>query len=84
MVYFFSFFCSSISFHEVSFIKVEKVTNRLTYLDWMRGLGVLIMLQGHVLESWVRPKIEPVNGFGSASFWVGCPPLSSFFWLEFH
>src|SRR5439155_10746366 len=37
-------------------LTVRKTPHRVTYLDWMRGLGVLIMLQGHVLDAWVRPQ----------------------------
>ena len=22
------------------------------YLDWLRGVGVLVMIQGHVIDSW--------------------------------
>jgi uncharacterized membrane protein len=27
---------------------------RRGYLDWVRGLAVLIMIQAHVLDSWTR------------------------------
>jgi uncharacterized membrane protein len=28
--------------------------DRKGYLDWLRGLGVLVMIQGHVIDSWTR------------------------------
>ena len=27
---------------------------RRPYLDWLRGIGVLIMLEGHALDAWTR------------------------------
>ena len=27
-------------------------TERKVYLDWLRGVGVLVMIQGHVIDSW--------------------------------
>jgi uncharacterized membrane protein len=29
-------------------------SHRKGYLDWLRGVGVLIMIQGHVVQSWTR------------------------------
>jgi uncharacterized membrane protein len=29
-------------------------TGRKPYLDWLRGLGVIVMIQGHTLDSWTR------------------------------
>lgn len=33
---------------------MEETRGRRGYLDWMRGLGVLIMIEAHVLDSWTR------------------------------
>lgn len=52
---------------------MAKTSNRLPYLDWMRGLGVLIMLQGHVLESWVRPQDRSGEWFRMSQFLGGLP-----------
>jgi uncharacterized membrane protein len=52
---------------------VVKTSNRLAYLDWMRGLGVLIMLQGHVFESWVRPQDRSGEWFWLSQFLGGLP-----------
>jgi uncharacterized membrane protein len=29
-------------------------TDRRTYLDWLRGIGVLIMIEAHTLDSWTQ------------------------------
>src|SRR5215467_1012077 len=39
----------------------------------MRGLGVLIMLQGHVLDSWVRPQDRSGEWFWLSQFLGGLP-----------
>ena len=33
---------------------MENLTGRRGYLDWARGLAVLIMIQAHLLDSWTR------------------------------
>jgi uncharacterized membrane protein len=48
-------------------------SNRLAYLDWMRGLAVLIMLQGHVLEGWLRPADRASEWFWLSQFLGGLP-----------
>ena len=30
------------------------VPSRRPYLDWLRGIGVLIMIEGHALDAWTR------------------------------
>jgi uncharacterized membrane protein len=42
-------------------------------LDWMRGLGALIMLQGHVLDAWVRPVDRSSEWFWLSQFLGGLP-----------
>jgi uncharacterized membrane protein len=32
--------------------------NRLTYIDWMRGLACLLMFQTHCYDSWLRPDLR--------------------------
>ena len=29
-------------------------TNRRGYIDWLRGLSVLIMIEAHTLDAWTR------------------------------
>src|SRR5262245_25885659 len=43
------------------------------YLDWLRGLAVLIMLQGHVLDAWVRPQNRTSEWFWLSQFLGGFP-----------
>jgi uncharacterized membrane protein len=51
----------------------RSTTNRLMYLDWMRGLAALIMLQGHVLDGWVRPQDRSSEWFWWSQFLGGFP-----------
>ena len=39
---------------------------RRGYLDWMRGLAVLIMIEAHTLDSWTRPADRALGSFGIA------------------
>lgn len=50
---------------------------RRAYLDWMRGLAVLVMIEAHVIDSWTRPEARRsaaflwamiVGGFGAPLF----------------
>jgi uncharacterized membrane protein len=50
--------------------------NRRQYLDWLRGIGVLIMVEAHTLDSWTRVEDRGhaygwamvVGGFGAPTF----------------
>ena len=46
---------------------------RLSYLDWMRGLGAAIMLQGHVMDGWLRPEDRSKEWFWRSQFLGGLP-----------
>ena len=35
---------------------------RHAYLDWVRGVAVLVMVEAHVLDSWTRPTYARLNG----------------------
>jgi uncharacterized membrane protein len=50
-----------------------KTSDRLVYLDWLRGLSVLIMLQGHVMDAWVRPHDRSREWFWLSQFLGGLP-----------
>ena len=52
---------------------MTETSNRLIYLDWLRGLAVLIMLQGHVLDGWVRPQDRSTEWFWLSQFLGGLP-----------
>ena len=47
---------------------------RLLYLDWFRGLGALIMLQGHVFHSFLRNDLRQGNAYVVSQFFGGMPP----------
>ena len=49
-------------------------SNRLQYLDWLRGLGALIMLQGHVFDSFLKNDLRPGSAFVLSQFVGGMPP----------
>jgi len=50
--------------------------NRRPYLDWLRGIGVLIMVEAHTLDSWTRvedrghayKQAMVIGGFGAPIF----------------
>jgi uncharacterized membrane protein len=39
---------------------------RRGYLDWLRGIAVLIMIEAHTIDSWTRPEDRGREGFGYA------------------
>ena len=47
---------------------------RLQYLDWVRGLGAIIMLQGHAFDSFLKPELHPGGTFIFSQFLGGMPP----------
>src|SRR5512132_4292799 len=47
---------------------------RLEYLDWVRGLGAAIMLQGHVFDSFTRGDLRGGGAFIYSQFIGGMPP----------
>jgi uncharacterized membrane protein len=47
---------------------------RLIYLDWIRGLAALIMLQGHVFQSFIRNDLREGNAYVFSQFVGGLPP----------
>jgi len=47
---------------------------RLEYLDWVRGIGAIIMLQGHVFDSFLRPDLRGGGAFVYSQFLGGMPP----------
>src|SRR3954468_16967524 len=49
-------------------------SKRLQYLDWMRGLGAVIMLQGHVFDSFLRNDLREGGAFVYSQFVGGMPP----------
>ena len=54
-------------------------SDRKRYLDWLRGVGVLVMIQGHVIDSWTLAQdrrreeyhlISFVGGIGGAPLFL--------------
>src|SRR5579863_1159901 len=50
------------------------VHGRLTFLDWSRGLAVVIMLQGHVFHSFNRTDLRTDGPFMLSQFFGGIGP----------
>ena len=48
---------------------------RRGYLDWLRGLAVLIMIEAHILDSWTRlaDRQSPVYGWSMIAGGFGAP-----------
>jgi uncharacterized membrane protein len=42
------------------------MTSRRAYLDWMRGIAVLIMIEAHVVDAWTRASDRTGIGFRNA------------------
>src|SRR5215467_2691778 len=53
---------------------VKASSYRLQYLDWVRGLGALIMLNGHVWHSYLRPDLKTNSIYILTQFIGGMPP----------
>ena len=54
---------------------------RLAYLDWVRGLAAVVMLQGHVFDSFLRQDLRAGGPFQMSQFAGGMPPAIFLFLL---
>jgi len=54
--------------------KTKTSAYRLQYLDWVRGLGAIIMLQGHVFHSFLRNDLRDGGPYMASQFVGGMPP----------
>jgi hypothetical protein len=54
--------------------KTKTSSYRLEYLDWVRGIGAVIMLQGHVFHSFLRPELKTTGAYTLSQFVGGMPP----------
>jgi uncharacterized membrane protein len=52
----------------------KKDSGRLAFIDWTRGLAAVIMLQGHVFDSFTRADLRPKGPFLFSQFLGGLPP----------
>jgi len=51
----------------------SKKTSRLQFLDWVRGFGAAIMLQGHTYHSFLRQDLRTSSTFVLSDFLGGLP-----------
>lgn len=56
-------------------------TQRLGYLDWMRGLAAIVMLFGHAFHSFLRPDLRGGGPYMASQFVGGMPPAVFLFLL---
>jgi uncharacterized membrane protein len=49
----------------------SRPARRLSYIDWMRGLAILIMIEAHVLDAWTRVADRPTRAFGWSAILAG-------------
>jgi hypothetical protein len=54
--------------------RIHASQGRLSFLDWTRGLGALIMLQGHVTHSFMARDLREGHFFILSQFIGGMPP----------
>jgi len=47
------------------------VRNRIVFLDWLRGLAAIVMLQGHTFDSFLRPELREQPAFIFSQFFGG-------------
>jgi uncharacterized membrane protein len=56
-------------------------SQRLLYLDWLRGIAALTMLQGHVFQSFLRSDLRSGGPYQMSQFAGGMPPAIFLFLL---
>jgi uncharacterized membrane protein len=56
-------------------------SQRLPYLDWLRGLAAITMLQGHVFHSFLRNDLRGTGGAYDLSQFIGGMPPAVFLFL---
>lgn len=60
---------------------MKSVSKRLPYLDWVRGLAAIVMLQGHVFDSFLRTDLHAGGAYTFSQFLGGMPPAVFLFLL---
>jgi hypothetical protein len=55
-------------------MRTKTSSYRLEYLDWVRGMGALIMLQGHVFDSFLKNDLRGGAPYMLSQFAGGMPP----------
>ncbi|HVW85991.1 MAG TPA: hypothetical protein VHB50_14985, partial [Bryobacteraceae bacterium] len=56
-------------------------SQRLLYLDWLRGIAAITMLQGHVFHSFLRDDLRNGGPYLMSQFAGGMPPAVFLFLL---
>jgi uncharacterized membrane protein len=56
-------------------------SQRLVYLDWLRGIAAITMLQGHVFQSFLRNDLRSGGPYQMSQFAGGMPPAIFLFLL---
>ena len=61
---------------------VPKPVQRLTYIDWARGIAVLLMIEAHTVDSWtlLTPVVRRTTAFRDATV-LGGFAAPMFLWL---
>jgi len=52
-------------------VNVPAVRSRIVFLDWLRGLAAIVMLQGHTFDSFVRSELREHPVFIFSQFFGG-------------
>jgi uncharacterized membrane protein len=52
----------------------KSTSGRLAFIDWTRGLGAVIMLQGHTFHSFTRTDLRDKGPYMLSQFVGGLPP----------
>ena len=60
---------------------MKPYSQRLPYLDWLRGIAAVTMLQGHVFHSFLRNDLRPGGTYQISQFAGGMPPAVFLFLL---
>jgi uncharacterized membrane protein len=58
---------------------VKTSRKRLIYLDWLRGVAAIIMLQGHVFHAFHKPELREGGPYVLSQFVGGMPPAMFLF-----
>lgn len=48
-----------------------QATSRLAFIDVLRGVGVVLMIQLHTSHGWIRPELRAGAGWNATQFWGG-------------
>lgn len=60
---------------------MNPASKRLAYLDWVRGVAAIVMLQGHVFQSFLRNDLRGAGPYMMSQFAGGMPPAVFLFLL---